>query len=149
MPGLPLEGIRIIDMGIALAVPYGTMVLADLGAQVIRVESTQIFPNQTRGVLARPSKEAIKTMAPISGGYPDRDPGERPWNRFPWANCTGHNKLGMTVDLRQPSGREVLRRLVRISDAVVENNTPASLERMGITYSWLREIKEDIVFVQL
>jgi crotonobetainyl-CoA:carnitine CoA-transferase CaiB-like acyl-CoA transferase len=149
MPGLPLEGLRIVDMGIALAVPYGTMLLADLGAQVIRVESTQVFPNQTRGLLARPSKEAIKTMAPVSGGYPDREPGERPWNRFPWANCTGRNKLGMTVDLRKPSGLEVFRRLVKISDAVVENNTPASLERMGITYDWMRAIKEDIIFVQV
>lgn len=149
MPRLPLDGLRILDMGIALAVPYGTMLLADLGAQVIRVESTQIFPNQTRGVLARPSKEAAAGMAPIAGGYPNRDPGERPWNRFPWANCTGRNKLGMTVDLRQPSGLEIFRRLVRISDAVVENNTPGSLDRMGINYDWLREIKADIVFVRL
>jgi crotonobetainyl-CoA:carnitine CoA-transferase CaiB-like acyl-CoA transferase len=149
MPGLPLEGLRILDLGIALAVPYGTMLLADLGAQVIRVESTQVFPNQTRGIVAHPSKEAIKTMAPISGGYPNREPGQRPWNRFPWANCTGRNKLGMTVDLRQPAGLEVLRRLVKISDAVMENNTPVSLERLGITYGWLREIKQDIVFVQL
>jgi crotonobetainyl-CoA:carnitine CoA-transferase CaiB-like acyl-CoA transferase len=149
MPELPLQGLRIVDMGIALAVPYGTMLLADLGAQVIRVETTQIFPNQTRGILARPSREVVMTMAPIAGGYPDRDPGERPWNRFPWFNCTSRNKLGMTVDLRKPSGREVLRRLVRLSDAVVENNTPGSLERMGITYDWLREIKPDIVFVRL
>ena len=149
MPGLPLQGVRILDMGVALAVPYGTMLLADLGAQVIRIESTQIFPHQTRGVLARPSKEAIKTMAPISGGYPNRDPGKAPWNRFPWANATGRNKLGMTVDLRKSSGLEVLRRLVRLSDAVVENNTPGSLERMGITYEWLRDIKEDIIFVRL
>lgn len=149
MTGLPLEGLRILDLGVALAVPYGTMLLADLGAQVIRVESTQVFPNQTRGILARPSKKAIETMAPISGGYPGREPGERPWNRFPWANCTGRNKLGMTVDLRKPSGLAVLGRLVRVSDAVVENNTPSSLERMGITYEWLREIKQDIVYVQL
>src|SRR5215469_1111380 len=149
MPGLPLEGLRILDLGIALAVPYGTSLLADLGAQVIRVESTQVFPNQTRGILAHPSREAIQTMAPISGGYPDRDPGERPFNRFPWANCTGRNKLGMTVDLRKESGLRIFRRLVAISDAVVENNTPGSLARMGITYPWLREIKPDIIFVQL
>jgi crotonobetainyl-CoA:carnitine CoA-transferase CaiB-like acyl-CoA transferase len=149
MPGLPLQGLRILDLGVALAVPYGTMLLADLGAQVIRVESTQVFPNQTRGILARPSKKAIETMAPISGGYPNREPGERPWNRFPWANCTGRNKLGMTVDLRKPSGLAVLSRLVRISDAVVENNTPASLQRLGITYEWLREIRQDLIYVQL
>src|SRR5690349_9334785 len=104
MPRLPLEGLRILDLGIALAVPYGTMLLADLGAQLIRVESTQVFPNQTRGILAHPSKEAIKTMAPISGGYPNRDPGQRPFNRFPWFNCTARNKLAITVDLHKASG---------------------------------------------
>ena len=65
---LPLDGLRILDMGIALAVPYGTMLLADLGAQVIRVECTQIFPHQTRGVLARPSKEAIQMLATFRKG---------------------------------------------------------------------------------
>jgi crotonobetainyl-CoA:carnitine CoA-transferase CaiB-like acyl-CoA transferase len=149
MPALPLEGLRILDLGIALAVPYGTMLLADLGAQVIRVESTQVFPNQTRGILAHPSKEAIQTMAPISGGYPNRDPGERPFNRFPWANCTGRNKLGMTVDLRKPSGLEIFSRLVRVSDAVLDNNAPDSLQRLGITYRWLSGIRPDIIFVQL
>ncbi len=146
---LPLKGIRIIDLGVVAAIPYSTMMLADMGAEVIRVETTQVFPNQTRGVLARPSREMVKHWITTSGGYPGRDPGERPWNRYPFFNYMARNKLGMTVDLRKPSGKEVFARLVRISDAIMENNTPSSLERMGITYEWLCGIKPDIVFVRL
>ena len=47
---------------------YGTMVLADMGAEVIRVETTQIFPNQTRGVLARPTREMVKHRIATAGG---------------------------------------------------------------------------------
>ncbi|HEY2105009.1 MAG TPA: CoA transferase [Candidatus Binataceae bacterium] len=149
MTSLPLEGIRIVDLGLVAAMPYATMVLADMGAEVIRVETTQVFSNQTRGVLARPTREMAQQWITTAGGYPGRDPGERPWNRYPFFNYMARNKLGMTVDLRQPSGLEVFGRLVQISDAVMENNTPSSLERMGITYEWLRGIKPDIVFVRL
>ena len=149
MNSLPLAGLRIIDLGVVAAMPYCTMVLADMGAEVIRVETTQVFPHQTRGVLARPTRETVRHWITTSGGYPDRDPGERPWNRYPFFNCMARNKLGMTVDLRKPSGLEVFERLVRISDAVMENNTPSSLERMGITGQWLRAVRPDIVFVRL
>jgi crotonobetainyl-CoA:carnitine CoA-transferase CaiB-like acyl-CoA transferase len=149
MSSLPLQGIRIVDLGLVAAMPYSTMVLADMGAEVIRVETTKVFPNQTRGVLARPSQELAKQWITTSGGYPNRDPGRRPWNRYPFFNYMARNKLGMTIDLRKPSGLEVFGRLVRISDAVMENNTPSSLERMGITYEWLRGIKPDIIFVRL
>ena len=102
---LPLEGIRVLDLGVVLAGTYGTMMLGDLGAEVIRVESTKHFVSMTRGHSARPSKELVARFPPISGGYPDRDPGERPWNRFPWFNQTARNKLGATIDLRTEIGR--------------------------------------------
>jgi crotonobetainyl-CoA:carnitine CoA-transferase CaiB-like acyl-CoA transferase len=149
MTSLPLEGTRIVDLGVVAAIPYCTMALADMGAEVIRVETTQVFPHQTRGVLARPTREMAGQWITTSGGYPGRDPGERPWNRYPFFNYMARNKLGMTVDLRKPSGLEVFSRLVRVSDAVMENNTPSSLERMGITYEWLRAIRPDIIFVRL
>jgi crotonobetainyl-CoA:carnitine CoA-transferase CaiB-like acyl-CoA transferase len=82
MTSMPLEGIRILDLGLVAAMPYCTMVLADMGAEVIRVETTQVFPNQTRGVLARPTREMARQWITTAGGYPNRDPGERPWNRF-------------------------------------------------------------------
>ena len=62
MTSMPLEGIRILDLGLVAAMPYCTMVLADMGAEVIRVETTQVFPNQTRGVLARPTREMATAM---------------------------------------------------------------------------------------
>lgn len=148
MSGLPLDGVRVLDMGVVLAVPWGTMLLGDLGAEVIRIESTQVFPNQTRGLMARPNQSFVQSLAPIAGGYPDRDPGDRPWNRFPWFNATARNKIGMTVDLRKESGLEVLERLVKISDGIIENNTPGSLERIGISYEWLHEVNPKIIFVR-
>ena len=72
---LPLKGIRILDMTVVWAGPYSTMFLADMGAEVIRVESINVFPSSTRGQQARPNKEAEAQR--LTSMYPDRDPGER------------------------------------------------------------------------
>jgi crotonobetainyl-CoA:carnitine CoA-transferase CaiB-like acyl-CoA transferase len=143
----PLEGIRVLDLGVVLAGPYGTLLLADLGAEVIRVESTQHFVPMTRGAMARPPKELIESWPPISGGYPDRDPGERPWNRFPWFNQTARNKLGVTVDLRNEDGRTTLIRLAAEADALVTNQSPGALDRLGVGYEVLAEANPRLVYV--
>ena len=62
MATLPLEGIRIVDITVVYAGPFATMILADLGAEVIRVESTQHWQSTTRGVFARPPKEFVKKL---------------------------------------------------------------------------------------
>ena len=144
----PLDGVRVIDLGVMLAGPYGSMLLADLGAEVVRVESTQHFPSATRGERARPTREHVRTLPPLTGGYPGREPGERPWNRFAWFNMTARNKLGMTVDLDQPLGQEMLRRLVRVSDVLVTNQAPGSMERWGLSYEELREVNPGLVYVE-
>jgi len=112
--GLPLEGVRVLDLGVVLAGPQAALMLGDLGAEVIRVESTQHFPPQTRGVFAHPTKESIMASIPSAGGYPMREAGERPWNRFPWFNTTARNKKSMTVDLKKPRGRELFLRLAAL-----------------------------------
>lgn len=145
---LPLEGVRVLDLGVVLAGPQGSMMLADLGAEVIRVESTQYFAPQTRGSLARPSREWVRRQAPISGGYPDREPGARPWNRFPWFNAANRNKLSMTVDLRLPSGQKVFQQLVRVSDVLITNQTSAVLEELQIDYGRLRQVNPGLVYVE-
>ncbi|MHB8577398.1 MAG: CoA transferase, partial [Dehalococcoidia bacterium] len=147
MGRLPLEGVRVIEMGVVLAGPQAGLVLADLGAEVIRVESTRYFPPQTRGIFARPSREMVRASIPVSGGYPNREPGERPWNRFPWFNTHARNKLGMTVTLTAPKGRAVFERLVSLSDVLISNQSPGALEGLGLGYEHLKQINSSLIFI--
>ena len=72
MENLPLKGIRILDMTVVWAGPYGATLLADLGAEVIRVESTQVMMPITRGTMARPPQAMIDNMPGFAGGFPDK-----------------------------------------------------------------------------
>lgn len=149
MPTLPLEGVRIIDLTLVWAGPYATALLADLGAEVIRVESTRFFPPLTRGVMARPSEQFIKDFLVWVAGMPGRQVGNRPWNRWPLFNSHARNKRSMTLDLLRPNGMELFQRLVAISDVLVENNPTETMEKLGITYAGLQGIKPDIVMVRM
>lgn len=146
--GLPLDGYRVLDLGVVLAGPQAGLLLADLGAEVIRVESTQHFPPQTRGIFARPTQESVMASIPISGGYPMREPGQRPWNRFPWFNATARNKLGMTIDLKKPRGQELFKQLVAMSDVLVTNQTPGTMDGLGLSYTILSALNPALVFVE-
>ena len=120
--GLPLEGVRILDITVVWAGPYGTMQLADWGAEVIRVESLQHFAATTRGVVAHPPKGSALVTSTGGMGYPNDDPGDRPWNRSSSFNAHSRNKRSMTVDMTRPEGQRVFDELVRRADGVVENN---------------------------
>ena len=143
MNNLPLTGVRVIDLSVVLAGPYSCMFLADMGAEVILVESTQHFPPQTRGIHARPTHEMLRNRG---GGYPDGDPGERPWNRWAHFNVMGRNKNSMTLDITKPEGMDIFKRLVSVSDVVVENYVPQAMEKLGVTYGMLKQQKPDIIF---
>jgi len=138
LPKLPLEGIRVLDITVVWAGPYCTSFLADLGAEVIRVESINHFVPLGRGPMAHPTEETLKNMPSYSGGTPGRVPGARPWNRFPVFNAHARNKLSMTVDLLRPGGMEIFQRLVKISDVFVENNPTETMEKLGISYQMLQ-----------
>ncbi len=143
---LPLEGVRILDITVVWAGPYATQLLAEWGAEIIRIESTQHFQATTRGQVVRPTKE-MSAIRGGMGGFPQRDPGERPWNRGPSFNHHARNKKSMTVDLTKPEGQEVFEDLVRKSDGLIENNVPVSMERVGVT--WERVSKANPKFVML
>jgi crotonobetainyl-CoA:carnitine CoA-transferase CaiB-like acyl-CoA transferase len=149
MNKLPLEGIRLLDFTVVWAGPFAAMLLADYGAEVIRVESLQFFPSVTRGVMARPDKAMVSAMPGYAGAYPDRDPGPRPWNRHPMFNPHARNKLGMTVDLSRPKGRELFRKLVSVSDVLIENHSARFMENLGLTYDVLSQSKPDLIMVSM
>lgn len=145
----PLEGIRVIDLCVVWAGPFATMNLGDLGAEVIKVENPFVFQPMTRGAAARPPALALQMAAAWGGGYPNSEPGERPWNYCPTFVSVYRNKHSFTTDLRRPEGMDVLRRLVEVSDVVYENNATGTMEKLGITYEWLKSINPKIIFVRV
>ena len=147
MASLPLEGVRVMANTYTWAGPYAGMVLADLGAEVILIESIQRWQWNTRGFMARPSKALVETLGSIGGAYPNKDPGERPWNRHAMFNSAARNKHSFTVDLMKPEGVEIVRRLASISDVLIENSTPGVMDKLGVGYDDLRKVKPDLVMV--
>ena len=149
MARLPLEGIRILDMTVVWAGTYCAALLADMGAEVIRLESIVRLPPITRGYMPYPPKEVIEGLPAFVAGMPGREPGHRPWNRYPLFNAHGRNKLGMTVDLLQPSGMDIFKRLVAVSDAFVENNVTETMDKLGISYEMMREINPRVIMLRM
>jgi crotonobetainyl-CoA:carnitine CoA-transferase CaiB-like acyl-CoA transferase len=128
---LPLEGVRIIDLTMGWAGPLGTRQLADLGAEVIKVEGRG-YPDWWRG--ADYSDEAIAAF-----GY------EAPLY-FNWAN---RNKIGITLDLTRKEGVDLLLGLARTADAVVENYGQGVLAGFGLDDAVFRAERPDIVMMSM
>ena len=149
MARLPLEGIRILDMTVVWAGTYCATLLADMGAEVIRLESIKRLPPITRGYIPYPPKEVIEGLPAFVAAMPGREPGSRPWNRYPLFNAHGRNKLGMTVDLTQSSGMDIFKRLVAVSDAFVENNVTETMDKLGISYEMMRQINPRIIMLRM
>jgi benzylsuccinate CoA-transferase BbsF subunit len=112
-----LQNIRILDFSWVLAGPYATRLLADFGAEVIKVQ---------------PALPGASDK--FSQGY------YQTWNR---------NKLSLTLDLRQPDGIQIAKKLAAISDAVVENFSPRVMANWGLDYPELKKLKPDILFLSL
>src|SRR5215471_4094136 len=118
----PLEGIRVIDFGRFIAGPYCAMLLADMGADVVRVERREGGEDRYVGPISQTGE----------GGL------------FLGIN---RNKRGITLDPAHPLAGEVKRRLVRSADIVIVNLPLDVMKRLGIDYDALREIKPDIILV--
>ncbi len=121
----PLDGVRVIDLTHALAGPFGTMLLADLGADVIKVEP--------------PHGDVTRTLGP----YADEDELRAFGGYF---NSVNRGKRGIVIDLRTPEGVEELLALVAGADALVENFTVGVMDRLGLAYERLREVNPRLVY---
>ncbi|HEX2171440.1 MAG TPA: CoA transferase [Dehalococcoidia bacterium] len=126
---LPLAGLRVLDLGHYVADPYATRILADYGAEVIKVETAR-RPDMTR------------KLPPYAGGV--NDP-----NRGGWFMNANYNKLGLTLNLGHPGAGDLLLRLVGLSDVVSENFSAGVLERLGLGYETLRTVRPDIILIQM
>jgi len=137
-----LAGLRVIDLSQIFAGPYATKLLADMGADIIRVECAA---RSGRG-------GALPKMKPggvFGASFPDGDTGDRSYNRFAYYNEINRNKYAITLDLTKPLGVDVFLRLVRISDVVVENFTPRVMKNLGLDYPVLKETNPQIIMISL
>ena len=123
MPG-PLTGYRILDLSTVISGPLATMLLADQGADVVKVESISA-PDHARGA-----------------GH-----GENEFTATFLNN--NRNKRGVALDLKTPSGVEVLKKLAATADVFIQNFRPGVVERLGIGEEVIREIRPDIIYVSI
>lgn len=128
---LPLHGIKIVDFTHGVAGPYAVMLLADLGAEVWKIEKPD------RGDPTRYMNVSSRFVAdiPRSGGD--------------YFLAINRNKRSVAIDLRKPEGREVALRLVAEADVVVSNFRPGVMERLGLGYDACRAVKDDVIYASL
>ncbi|MCA9850619.1 MAG: CoA transferase, partial [Dehalococcoidia bacterium] len=149
---LPLEGIRIAEITVVWAGPHVTQVLAEWGADVIRVEPITHVQPYSRGGERVSSKEVSRRTAEtgtLTGAYVDCDPAEEPWNRNNAFNSHSRNKRSMACDIMLPEGKEAFLRLIEKVDVLIENNVPVTIERAGITYDVLKEINPRLIMLRM
>ncbi len=147
--GQPLDGIRVLDLSGVWAGTFATLLLADLGAEVIKQENQFILQPNTRILpFVHLTKEMTSAGPSWVTGLPNNDPGERPWNYHPMFVSLYRNKKSFTLDIRQPEGLEILGRLVAEADVVLENSAVGTMEKLGVSYEWLKGIKENIIYLR-
>jgi crotonobetainyl-CoA:carnitine CoA-transferase CaiB-like acyl-CoA transferase len=123
-PNLILEGIRVIDLSRVLAGPFCGAILGDMGADVIKVEDTK-------------TGDELRTWPPHREG---ESPGFLVNNR---------NKRGIAVDMKTPEGVEIIRRLARDADVLIENFRTGTMEGFGLSYEQLAEINPKLIYCSI
>ena len=117
----PLEGIRILELTSVVLGPWACQLLADMGADVIKVEPPYGDSNRSLGAYHNPGMAAL------------------------YLTCN-RNKRGIVLDLKKPAGREAVLRLARDADVVIHNNRPAVMTRLGLEYDDFRAVNSRIIY---
>lgn len=123
---LPLVGVRIVDLTHDWAGPHATRVLADFGAEVVKIEY-------------------LRRLDGMRGAFKE----DRAYDRHPRWKEINRNKLSITLDLKTPKGLRAVLDLVRISDVVVESSRVGVMEKLGLGYDALKEAKPDIIMARM
>ena len=126
MTQLPLQGVRVLDISQVMAGPYACMLLGDLGADVIKIEPPGTG-DQTRGSMG------FKMKGPDSLGFLNMN----------------RNKRSVTLDLKTEAGKQVLLRMVKDADILIENYRPGALRRMGLGYDDLKLINPKLIYTSI
>ena len=132
----PLAGVRVLDLSRVWAGPVAGRVLADLGADVIKIEApTNRGPREvgagTRGYLITPQTEQM------------------PWNAQTVFNQLQRNRRSLCIDLKTPEGKEIFLDLVRESDVVLENFSARAMSRLGLGYDVMREANPRVIYIPM
>lgn len=133
MSRLPLACVRALELAEIWAGPFCGALMGDMGAEVVKVEALQRI---ARGPISPP---------PNTPGYPDYEPGARPWNRQGNFNAVNRNKLGLTLDLTSAAGVEAFMALAAVSDVVFTNYAFGVMDRLGVGEAALRAVKPDLI----
>jgi crotonobetainyl-CoA:carnitine CoA-transferase CaiB-like acyl-CoA transferase len=133
-PGI-FDGLRIVDLTMGWAGPLATMLFADFGAEVIKIEGPSRIDWWRKGSASRPSVKL--------------DHQTRLWEQSPLFNGVNRNKRGVSIDMSQPHGRELLFRLAEVSDVLVESFAPRVLPGWGCGYDAMRQRNPRLIMMSL
>jgi crotonobetainyl-CoA:carnitine CoA-transferase CaiB-like acyl-CoA transferase len=132
-PARPLAGVRVVAFTTAFAGPTVGRYLGDLGAEVIKVESRRRWDNTRHASSAGVGGWMEPNNVPTAPGF----------------GYFNRNQLGVSIDLSQNKGREVMLRLLGLTDVVIENFSRQVLSKWGYTYAGLKEVKPDIILLDM
>ena len=121
-----LQGIRVIELGTFLSAPFAATLMADFGADVLKIE----LPGEG------------DPMRSLGAFPPDGDSGY-------WWSSIGRNKRSVALDVRTPEGRELVGQLLEKTDVLIENFRPGTLDRWGMTSEWLKSKRPDLIVVHI
>lgn len=151
LPAVDLTGVRVLEFSVAWAGPLAGRYLADLGADVIKVEHPT---SRGLGVVSPGQAEGwewgdLPPAAVRNGTWPATDPGPRWFNAMGMFNKLQRNKRSLCLDVKAPGGTELLHRLVKESDVVLNNYSPRGVRSLGIDHQTLSAINPEIITVSM